>query len=211
MRTPLPRAIAAGLMSAVLSVSLGGVALAQVAAGPAPARTDGVHPPYNAADVSFMSGMIAHHAQAVLMANWAPSHGAGDAVRGLCARVAVGQTDEIATMQRWLRERHEPVPDADVTHEHQMPGMDHATLMPGMLTPAQLAELDGARGLEFDRLFLIYMIQHHQGALTMVHRLFDTPGALMDDMVFKFASDISADQTTEIDRMGRMLSALSSN
>jgi uncharacterized protein (DUF305 family) len=215
MTRALPRAIAAGLMAAALSAAFGGAARAQVAAGPAPhsagpVRADSGHPPYNAADVSFMSGMIAHHAQAVLMAGWAPSHGAGEAVRGLCARIAVGQTDEIAFMQRWLRERHEPVPDADPAHAHQMPGMDRPMLMPGMLTPAQLAELDGARGREFDRLFLLYMIQHHQGALTMVRELFDAPGALMDDMIFKYSSDVSADQTTEIDRMGRMLAALSS-
>src|SRR5882672_5101540 len=102
---------------------------------PAQARADSGHPPYNAADVSFMTGMIAHHAQAVLMANWAPTHGAADAVRGLCARIAVGQTDEIATMQRWLRERHQAVPDAGAAH-HDMPGLA-PTLMPGMLTPTQ--------------------------------------------------------------------------
>jgi uncharacterized protein (DUF305 family) len=205
MSRPLPRTIATGLTAAALCVASGGALAAQ--AGPA---HDGGHPPYNAADVSFMTGMIAHHAQAVLMANWAPTHGAGDAVRGLCARIAVGQTDEIATMQRWLRERHEPVPEADALHAYAMPDMAPMR-MPGMLTPTQLVELDSARGREFDRLFLIYMMQHHQGALTMVHQLFDTPGALMDDVVFKFASDISADQTTEIDRMGHMLSALNAN
>lgn len=203
----LPRALAVALTVAALTATSSTTAHAQAG----PARPDsGQHRPYNAADVSFMSGMIAHHAQAVLMANWASTHGAGDAVRGLCARIAVGQTDEIVTMQRWLRERHEPVPEADAVHAYEMPDMA-PMLMPGMLTRAQLGELDGARGREFDRLFLIYMMQHHQGALMMVHQLFDAPGALMDDGVFKFASDVSADQTAEIDRMGRMLAALSSN
>ena len=172
------------------------------------AAADSGRPPYNAADVHFMSGMIGHHAQAVLMAGWAPTHGASPAVRGLCARIAVGQTDEIAFMQRWLRERHEVVPPAD-PRGHVMPGMDQPMLMPGMLTPPQLAQLDSARGREFDRLFLLFMIQHHQGAIAMVRDLFDAPGALMDDVIFKYASDINADQTTEIDRMGRMLGALS--
>ena len=204
MRTWLLAAMGAGASLACLAAP----ALAQ--AGPGTARADSIHPPWNAEDVSFMTGMIAHHAQAVRMANWAPTHGASDAVRGLCARIAVGQTDEIHFMQRWLRERNQPVPDPDDPHaEHAMPGMAHAMLMPGMLSAGQMAELDGARGREFDRLFLLYMIQHHQGALTMVQHLFDTPGALMDDLVFKYASDISADQTTEIDRMGRMLGALS--
>ncbi len=164
--------------------------------------------PYTAADVHFMTGMIGHHAQAVLMAGWAPTHGASASLRALCERIVVGQQDEIAFMQRWLRERHEAVPDAD-PRGHSMPGMDHPMLMPGMLTPEQLAQLDSARGPEFDRLFLKLMIQHHQGAITMVQQLLSAPGAARDGLVFQFASDVNADQTTEIDRMTRMLEALS--
>ena len=172
------------------------------------AKADSGRPAYTAADLHFMTGMIGHHAQAVLMAGWAPSHGAGPAVRALCERIVVGQRDEIAFMQRWLRDRHEAVPDADPSH-YTMPGMEHPMLMPGMLTAEQLAQLDGARGGEFDRLFLTFMIQHHQGAITMVEQLFGARGAAQDDYVFKFASDVNADQTTEIDRMGAMLAALS--
>jgi len=174
---------------------------------PAPATVDqaGVSP----ADVHFMIGMIHHHAQAVLMAGWAPSHDASPALRALCERIAVGQRDEIALMQRWLRDRHQTVPDADVSSGHAMPGTSHSMLMPGMLTPEQLAQLDSARGPEFDRLFLLFMIQHHRGALAMVRELVDTPGAARDGPLFQIASDVSADQTTEIDRMTRMLAALS--
>ena len=163
-------------------------------------------PPYTAADVQFMSGMIRHHAQAVLIAGWAPSHGASASVRILCERIVVGQRDEIAVMQRWLGERHEPVPPPDMPG-HDMPGMDHSPLMPGMLTAEQLAQLDGARGVEFDRLFLTFMIQHHLGAITMVQQLLHTQGAAQDGQVFRFANDVFADQTTEIDRMQRMLDA----
>src|SRR5438094_209116 len=163
---------------------------------------------YTAADVAFMAGMIAHHAQAVLIAGWAPAHGASSDLRALCARIVVGQRDEIAAMQRWLAERHEPVPDADPPG-HMMPGMDHPVLMPGMLTEEQLARLDSAQGSDFDRLFLTDMIQHHRGALTMVRALIDTPRAARDGLLFQVASDISADQTAEIDRMTRMLDALS--
>src|SRR5256886_4476342 len=139
----------------------------QATLSPAPQRgTEGGRPPYTAADVRFMAGMIGHHAQAVLMAGWAPSHDANAAVRALCERVVVGQRDEIALMQRWLRERHEPVPEADPAHI-TMPGMDPSPLMSGMLTSEQLAQLDRARGPEFDRLFLTFMIQHHQGAITI--------------------------------------------
>src|SRR5438876_10673384 len=111
-------------------------------------------------------------------------------------------------MQRWLRERHQPVPDPD-PHGYLMPGMDHPMLMPGMLTQALLAQLDAARGAGFDRLFLTFMIQHHRGALTMVRELVDTPGAARDGPLFQIASDVSADQTAEIDRMARMLDDLS--
>jgi len=158
---------------------------------------------YTAADVHFMAGMIAHHAQAVLIAGWAPSRAASAAVRALCERIVVGQRDEIVLMQRWLRDRHETVPEV-----HSMPGMDHATLMPGMLTVAQLAQLDSSRGPDFDRLFLTFMIQHHQGAITMVNQLFGSQGAGEEEIVYRFASDVYADQTTEIDRMTRMLDVL---
>jgi len=174
----------------------------------AQAQADSGRPGYTLADAHFMAGMIVHHAQAVLMAGWAPAHGASPALRALCERIVVGQRDDMAVMQRWLRERHQPVPDPD-PHGYMMPGMDHPMLMPGMLTKEQLAQLDSARGPAFDRLFLTFMIQHHRGALTMVRELVDTPGAARDGPLFQFASDVSADQTTEIDRMTRMLDAVS--
>ena len=180
-------------------------------AGLAPAAhapADTTRPRYSAADVRFMTGMIVHHAQAVLIAGWAPAHGASPELRALCERIVVGQRDEIAVMQRWLRERHQAVPDPD-PRGYTMPGMDHPMLMPGMLTSAQLAQLDSARGPEFDRLFLTLMIQHHRGALTMVRELIDAPGAARDGPLFQIASDVSADQTAEIDRMTRMLDGLS--
>jgi uncharacterized protein (DUF305 family) len=169
--------------------------------------SDSVNPRYTAADVHFMTGMIGHHAQAVLMAGWAPTHGASPSLSALCERIVVGQNDEIATMQRWLRERQQPVPEADASHD-MMPGMSHSVMMPGMLTADQLNQLNQAQGTDFDRLFLTYMIQHHQGALTMVQQLYSSPGAAQDDQVFKFTSDMNADQTIEIERMTKMLAAL---
>lgn len=164
------------------------------------------HPPFVAADVSFMSGMIGHHAQAVLMASWAPTHGASPAVLRLCERIGVAQTDEIKFMQTWLHDRNQEVPPAD-PRGHVMPGMG-PMLMPGMLTPEQMKRLDAARGVEFDRLFLTFMIQHHRGALTMVETLLGSYGAAQDEAVYKFSSDVTADQSTEIDRMNLMLAAL---
>ena len=162
-------------------------------------------PPFSKADVDFMTGMIGHHAQAVVMAGWAPTHGARLDVRLLCERIAVAQTDEIASMQRWLRERNQPVPDAHEIHGQMMPGMDMHMLMPGMLTDAELAQLDKARGTEFDRLFLTFMIKHHQGAVSMVETLLGSNDSAEDDIVYRFASDVYADQTTEIARMQKML------
>src|SRR5215475_10632412 len=117
----------------------------------------------NPADVHFMSGMIPHHAQAVLIAGWAPSHGARPDLRVFCERIVVAQRDEIALMQTWLRDRALPVPDAKATHmKMMMDGMEHDMLMPGMLNDEELAALDKSRGPEFDRLFLQAMIRHHQ-------------------------------------------------
>ena len=162
--------------------------------------------PYSDADVDFMSGMIPHHAQAVIMAGWAPSHGARKDVAILCERIVVGQRDEITMMQNWLQDRGQPVPDATSTrHKMKMNGMEHEMLMPGMLTDEEMAELDRARGPEFDRLFLIGMIKHHQGAIDMVDVLFKAYGAAQDETVFKFANDVFADQSIEIDRMNKML------
>jgi uncharacterized protein (DUF305 family) len=172
------------------------------------ARPDLVRQPYSQADVDFMSGMIPHHAQAVLIAGWAASHGARPDVRTLCERMVVAQRDEIELMRNWLRDRGQPVPAADATHHRmKMNGMEHDMLMPGMLSPAELVQLDKAKGPEWDRLFLTFMIRHHEGALKMVDDLFESHGALQDDDLFKFASDIHADQTTEIERMQKMLTA----
>jgi len=153
--------------------------------------------------------MIPHHAQAVLIAGWAPSHGARPDLKILCERIVVAQRDEIAMMQGWLRDRGQKVPDATSTRMHMsMNGMEHDMLMPGMLTDEQLAELDKARGETFDRLFLNAMIRHHQGAITMVEQLFASYGAAQDDVIFRFASDVVADQSTEIERMQKMLATV---
>ena len=239
---------------------------------------------FTPADVTFMTGMIGHHAQALIMSRLAPTHGASPAVQRLAARIINAQTDEIESMQRWLRVRDQPVPTVrvdglalvmgvegdDMDHgqmdhsamDHSatppaetasgtaptsgaghggmdhgqmnhggmdhgqaetarpaapasgaghegmdhggMAGMDHF-MMPGMLTQAQLEELDAARGAAFDRLFLRYMVQHHGGAITMVDALFSANGAASDTDSFKLASDIHVDQETEIARMDLML------
>jgi uncharacterized protein (DUF305 family) len=179
------------------------------AAAIAKARADSARYPYVQADIDFMSHMIAHHAQAIQMAEMAKSHGASPSVETLASRIINAQRDEIATMQTWLRVRNQPVPQAKPgPMMMNMGGMMHEMLMPGMLTPEQMQALDAARGKDFDRLFLTGMIQHHRGAVEMVSNLFNTYGAAQDELVFKFASDVQVDQRTEIARMEKMLAAL---
>ena len=205
---------AAGYALALIAVALPQArAVGQVPlTGVEQARRDSVRRPYTGADIAFMSGMIGHHAQAVKMAGWAESHSASRSLQIFCGRVAMAQTAEIGLMQAWLKDRNQPVPEADARgmKMNMGGGVEHFMMMPGMLTEAQMAQLDSARGLEFDRLFLTFMIQHHRGAITMVDTLFNTPGAGQDEIVFKFANDVQADQSTEIDRMEQMLAALPS-
>lgn len=197
------------LAAALLSLSLPLAARAQAPAAPIQK--------YTRADADFMTGMIGHHAQAIVMARMAATHGASPDIQILAGRIINAQKDEIALMQRWLRQRNLGAPEPRIEDEHaghDMSGMsgmagmhekEHEHLMPGMLTDAQLKQLDAARGKDFDMMFLKLMIQHHQGATAMVKELFATEGAAQDDTVFKLASDVNVDQTTEIARMTRML------
>jgi len=204
---------------------------------------------FTQADIDFMTGMIGHHAQALIMSDLAPKNNASPTIRTLAARIINAQKDEIATMQTWLSERNQPVPVVNIdglnltitmqdpqTDDHNMDHADHSSHeeadmnageemnhaemdhgamgmhdhhdMPGMLTQAQLEELAAARGAEFDRKFLAFMIQHHEGAVIMVTDLFDSDGAALDEQAFRLASDIQVDQITEIERMKLMLSQM---
>ncbi len=224
------------------------------------------------ADIDFMTDMISHHSQALIMSNLAPKNDASRAVQTLASRIHNAQQDEIATMQKWLRDRNQPVPKVHidglmlmVTIEDESGEMDHGLMdhglmdheamdhdrmdheamdhesmghqsgqngdkesdgemestdhdmsghsmnhhdMPGMLTQAQLEELAAAKGLEFDRKFLTFMIEHHLGAVFMVNELFGADGAANDNEIFDLASGIHAEQITEIERMKQMLEEL---
>lgn len=173
------------------------------------ARTDSARMHFTDADVRFMTGMIGHHAQALVMGALAPKRAASPSVQTLAARIINSQRDEITLMQQWLRDRDRPVPEVHIEGTQLMVhGADHAMNMPGMLTAEQLRELEGSSGAEFDRFFLTYMIGHHRGAVTMVHDLFATDGAGQDEAAFKLASDVQVDQLTEIARMERMLAEM---
>lgn len=198
-----------GLWASVGSAQTPRTAAASDSAARARARADSMRLPYTAADVEFMTHMISHHAQAIVMAKMAPTHGASPAVQTLAGRIINSQNDEIKLMQNWLRDRNQPVPEAKpVPMKMVMNGQAMDMLMPGMLTDEQMKQLDAARGTDFDKLFLRGMIQHHQGAITMVQQLFATPGAAQDEAVFKFANNVNVDQNTEIHRMQQMLLAV---
>ncbi len=152
-------------------------------------------PRHSEADVHFMHGMIPHHAQALEMTALVPSRASSEGVRAMALRMEISQKDEIGLIERWLRSRGEPLPDH----------AGHMMTMPGMLTPEQMERLRSARATEFDRLFLESMIQHHEGAITMVRTLFATSGGAQDSEIFQFANDVETDQRMEIDRMQALL------
>jgi uncharacterized protein (DUF305 family) len=154
---------------------------------------------YTEADVRFMQGMIAHHAQAIYMSRLAEAHGANPRLQRLAIKIDQSQTTEIEQMQGWLRANGQFVPDTSSYH---------TVMMPGMLTPEQIAQLDKATGPAFDRAFLDLMIQHHEGALLMVKDLFATPRAGQDVDISVFANDVVAVQTAEIGLMRQMLNSL---
>ncbi len=196
---------------------------------------------FTQADIDFMTDMIVHHAQALIISRLAPENNASQSVQTLAARIINAQDDEIALMQKWLRDRGQPVPivhihglelhvemempeesmahgehghghhqDEDRHHGHNMHhhDMSHHDDMPGMLTQEQIEHLASLNGRDFDRYFLKYMIEHHDGAVIMVRDLFSVDGAANDTEAFELASDIHAEQVTEINRMQQMLDAI---
>ncbi len=154
---------------------------------------------YTRADVEFMQGMIAHHSQAIVMSRMAESHGANPQVLKLSNKIDQSQVPEIRIMQVWLERNKQFAPDTSSWHN---------MTMAGMLTDAQLKELDAARGVDFDRAFLQMMIQHHAGALKMVDDLFNVSLAGQEVDVNVFANDVVTAQTAEIGIMQRLLSQL---
>ncbi|HEX5437318.1 MAG TPA: DUF305 domain-containing protein [Gemmatimonadaceae bacterium] len=201
-----------------MALGVAGVRLGAQSASPASPHD------YTKADVTFMQGMIIHHAQAVVMSDWAASHGARADVLTLCKRIALSQHDEITLMQNWLHSRGLSAPDPLHMLGHQqgpvhdsspmhMPGMDmgnHPMLMKGMLTPAQMRQLDASHGVTFDTLYLTGMTRHHQGALDMVANLFATPGGGQQPEIFTFATDIDAVQRAQMARMQVLLRTFTS-
>jgi uncharacterized protein (DUF305 family) len=152
-----------------------------------------------------MQQMILHHAQAVTLAAMVPSRSTREDLRSLAERIDVSQEDEMRYMATWLRDRGEEVPDPA-----HAPHAGHTDMlgMPGMLRAPELEQLRGLSGPAFDRLFLTFMVRHHEGALAMVETLFSSPGAGQEPEIFGFANDVDADQRAEIARMRALLDRL---
>ncbi len=159
---------------------------------------------YSAADVKFMQDMIPHHHQALIMSELARERAGDSALRELAERIHASQKDEIAFMQDWLAERGEHAPEPDAHHAMHM---SHD--MAGMASPEDLERLAALRGADFDRLFLELMIEHHEGALKMVEALLETDGSAHDPVLFEFTTEVTNDQTAEIERMVAMLASYS--
>jgi uncharacterized protein (DUF305 family) len=206
VRTPHVALLAALLVSSCRTVGEQGPALVQPGAPGASTHAisateavaaSRIRP--TATDVRFMQGMIGHHAQALEMTALVTSRTDREDMRLLARRIELSQADEIALMQRWLGAHGETAPDPHAHHAHG------AALMPGMLTAEEMNRLEAAKGRAFDRLFLEFMIRHHDGALIMVKELFSADGAGEEPEIFAFASDVDTDQGIEIDRMSAML------
>ena len=194
-------------------------------------RLAGARTRFTEADVRFMTDMIHHHAQALEMAVLAPTNAASASVQALAGRILISQQDEILLMRQWLQDREHPAPTVDLetgrisdghgahAHHHPAPSPDGHTHhgpthdtpahdMPGMIDGVRMARLAQSHGSEFDRLFLTLMIEHHEGAVTMVRELFASDGAGQDEEIFRFASDVHADQVIEVARMRLLLASL---
>jgi uncharacterized protein (DUF305 family) len=201
VKSPPSRSSSALVLSILLAVSLG----VSCATGGRDSARESVEPdasvsrPYVDADVRFIHNMIAHHEQALVMTDLVPIRSENEDLRRLAQRIDISQRDEIARMKRWLEARRESVPE----------GHAHGPLMPGMLTEEEVTRLAAATGAEFDRLFLEFMMRHHEGALVMVADLFSTAGAGQEPELFTFASHVDADQRSEIARMRDVCSELS--
>lgn len=203
-------------LGATVAVLLAAVACGGVGTVPAPAPGDASNAPAaqpdrrapaNPADVRFTQGMIAHHAQALVMTELVPPRTTRPDIRLLAERIEVSQRDEIAFMQQWLHSRGVATPGLGHADHHGHGDATGHAGMPGMLTAEELRRLVAARGPEFERLFLELMIRHHEGALVMVAELFGSPGGGQNSDIYRFASDVDADQRMEIDRMRALLRA----
>ena len=146
---------------------------------------------YNAIDTAFVQMMIAHHTQAIAMADLAPSRAADAGVRALAQRISAAQAPEAAWLRAWLTARN--LPESDPAHDH--------AAMPGMQTPEDVALLAATRGAAFDRRFVTMMTAHHRGALQMAG---DVLKGGTDQSLQQTANEMAVEQGSEIRRLAQL-------
>lgn len=154
---------------------------------------------WNAADATYLAMMVAHHSQALDLAELAPERASDPRVRRLAASIEAGQGREVIVMATWLVQHGQPEPTVEDV------AMMTETGMPGMLRTEQVAALARTDGAAFDRQFLEDMVQHHQGAVAMAE---DVLGAGEDVRVTEMATDVVTGQNAEIERMRALLADL---
>lgn len=168
-----------------------------------PDEVEGVDgPAYTDADVAFVQGMIPHHEQALEMTALVDDRAEDPGLAAMAERIEVTQVAEIEQLEGWLTARGESVSGMHAGHSDGEHGM------PGMLTRQELARLEQASGPRFDRLFLLGMIRHHEGAVVMVESLLTEGAGGQESEVFQLASHIGTDQQVEIATMKRELRQL---
>ena len=152
--------------------------------------------PNNAADVTFVSGMIPHHEQAVEMSALVPQRSTNPEVIKLAADISAAQEPEIQTMKGFLAQWN--AGDGTGHEGHDMGAMT------GMVDDGSMAKLETLKGADFDKLWLTSMIGHHEGAVTMAKTEI-ADGANADAKAL--ASHIVTAQEAEIAQMKQMVAA----
>jgi uncharacterized protein (DUF305 family) len=158
----------------------------------------------NDADTEFVSMMIPHHYQALVMSEMAPTRSSNTELLALASRIDVEQELEISTMQRWQAWNGHPVTNAQQAYEQMLQNPAMLEQM-GMATPAELADLSAASGTAFDVLYLELMIEHHEGALDMLLNVMINGS---DFIIQQMAGDMYVTQYTQILQMQQMLADL---
>ena len=151
---------------------------------------------HNQSDIAFATAMVAHHQQAIEMADLVL---AKDGVDSRVADLARFFNDplqpEIDTMESWLAQWGEK-------DDMGMGGMD---MHGGMMSQDDMDALRGASGIDAAALFLTQMIEHHEGAIAMATTEVDNGRAAA---AIALAKRIVKAQTAEIDTMKELRATL---
>jgi uncharacterized protein (DUF305 family) len=151
---------------------------------------------HNADDIAFSRNMVAHHQQAVQMAQMVPTNTSNQQVIALANQVIASEVPETQAFRAWLMQWED-------SEGSDPAGQDsHDVPMTGMVDKATMDKLQSVSGAQFDRLWLTSMIDHHRGAIAMAQ---DEVAHGRNADVLYLARSIIARQQAEIDWMTKML------